>query len=402
MGNVLHFQECSFCGKHKNIVKKLIVGESTAICNDCVEMCNDLLKDDPLVESTPNSTLYPDDICAYLDQHVIGQEHAKMILSVAVANHYKRINNNSDAVTVQKSNVLIVGPTGSGKTLLAKTVAQYLDVPFVIADATSLTEAGYVGDDVESMIVRLVSAADGDIEKAQRGIIFIDEVDKIARKSESASITRDVSGEGVQQALLKLVEGTICRVPQGSKRKNPNSEMLEVNTTNILFIAGGAFVGLNDIVAKRIDGNSIGFGVTVKGSNESEQYLDRVTPDDLTKFGMIPEFTGRFTNRVAIRELSKDQLVNVLTGVKNSYIKQYQYLLSLDDIQLTFTSDAINKIAENCIKLKTGARGLQSELERVLLVHMYSIKQYVQNNIKNITITEDLVENPQIITQEKK
>lgn len=403
MGEVLHFQECSFCGKHKNVVKKLIVGESTAICSDCVEMCVDLLTDEETHEEikSKSGSLYPDDIKSFLDQYVIGQEHAKMILSVAVSNHYKRINNKDANVKIQKSNVLILGPTGSGKTLLAKTVANYLDVPFVIADATSLTEAGYVGDDVESMIVRLLAAADGDVEKAQRGIVFIDEIDKIARKSESASITRDVSGEGVQQALLKLVEGTICRVPQSSKRKNPNSEMIEVDTTNILFIAGGAFVGLSDIVSTRIDGNSIGFGANVKNSKKDDNYLPRVTPDDLTKFGMIPEFTGRFTNRVAINELSKQQLIEILTNVKHSYVDQYHYLLGLDDIELTFDNEAIDQIAENCLKLKTGARGLQSEIERVLLMHMYNVQNYIKNDIKKINITRDLVINPKSLLEIK-
>ena len=403
MGEVLHFQECSFCGKHKNVVKKLIVGESTAICSDCVEMCVDLLTDEDAHQEIKPKTgsLYPDDIKTFLDQYVIGQEHAKMILSVAVSNHYKRINNKDANVKIQKSNVLILGPTGSGKTLLAKTVANYLDVPFVVADATSLTEAGYVGDDVESMIVRLLAAAEGDVEKAQRGIVFIDEIDKIARKSESASITRDVSGEGVQQALLKLVEGTNCRIPQSSKRKNPNSEMIEVDTTNILFIAGGAFVGLADIVSTRIDGNSIGFEASVKNTKKDDSYLPKVTPDDLTKFGMIPEFTGRFTNRVAINELSKQQLVEILTNVKHSYVDQYHYLLGLDDIELTFDNDAIDQIAENCLKLKTGARGLQSEIERVLLIHMYNVQNYIKLDIKKINITRDLVINPSSLLEIK-
>jgi ATP-dependent Clp protease ATP-binding subunit ClpX len=400
MTSVVHFQECSFCGKHKNIVKKLIVGEASAICNDCVDMCVDLLKDEeePVLTSAPHS-LFPDDVKKYLDQYIIGQDRAKMIISVAVCNHYKRINNKSDTVTVQKSNVLILGPTGSGKTLLAKTVAKYLDVPFVVADATSLTEAGYVGDDVESMIVRLVAAADGDIERAQRGIVFIDEIDKIARKSESASITRDVSGEGVQQALLKLVEGTICRIPQSGKRKNPNSDMIEVDTTNILFIAGGAFVGLSDLIANRMDGNSIGFAAKITNQKKSESYLEHVTPDDLTKFGMIPEFTGRFTSRVSINELTKEQLIAILKEVRNSYIAQYHFLLGIDNIELHFEEGAIEKIAENCLKLKTGARGLHTEIERVLLPHMYSVQKYRNASIDKINITQGLVEEPKSLLE---
>lgn len=402
MGDVLHFQECSFCGKHKNFVKKLIVGDGSAICNDCVDMCVDLLKDgEEVVEKKANNSLYPDDIKAFLDQYIIGQDKAKMILSVAVSNHYKRINNKNENVFIQKANVLILGPTGSGKTLLAKTVAKFLDVPFVVADATSLTEAGYVGDDVESMIIRLVAAADGDIERAKRGIVFIDEIDKIARKSESASITRDVSGEGVQQALLKLVEGTICRIPQSGRRKNPNSDMLEVDTTDILFIAGGAFVGLSELIARRIDGNSIGFAASVKSEKVEEFYLDKVLPDDLTKFGMIPEFTGRFTSRVAISELTKEQLIQILTSVKSNYIDQYHFLLGLDDIELAFSTEAIEQMAENCLTLKTGARGLHSEIERILLPHMFNVQKYGENGIKKINITKDLVDNPRSLLENK-
>lgn len=401
MSNILHFQECSFCGKHKNAVKKLIVGEGTAICSDCVDLCSELLLSDTELDQPQTksaNSLYPDDIKSYLDQYIIGQERAKMIISVAVGNHYKRINNTAENITIQKSNVLICGPTGSGKTLLAKTVAKYLDVPFVIADATSLTEAGYVGDDVESMIGRLVAAADGDVERAQRGIVFIDEIDKIARKSESASITRDVSGEGVQQALLKLIEGTVCRIPQSGKRKNPQSEMTEVDTSNILFIAGGAFVGLEDIVARRLDGNGIGFAAKMSDPT-TENYLDYLSPDDLSKFGMIPEIVGRFTNRVNITDLTKEQLIKILTDVKNSYIQQYEFLLGLDGIQLEFTPEAIEQIAENCLELKTGARGLHSEIERVLLPHMFDIQTYVKQDVKLINITKDLVINPRLLVE---
>lgn len=402
MASVYSLTECGFCGKHRNVVKKLIVSENTAICDECIELCNDLLREDPDIPIRDLAdSPYPDDIKAHLDQYIIGQDYAKMVLSVAVANHYKRINHKSDTINIQKSNVLVIGPTGSGKTLLAKTVAKYLDVPFVIADATSLTEAGYVGDDVESMISRLLMAADNDIERAERGIIFIDEVDKIARKSESASITRDVSGEGVQQALLKLVEGTICRIPHGGKRKNPNTDMLEVDTSNILFIGGGAFVGLSDIIANRIDGNSIGFGASITDKNSEINYLERVTPDDLMKFGMIPEFTGRFTSRVVVNELTREQLIQILTSVKNSYIEQYVYLFSLDKIELVFEESAIEQIADNCLKLKTGARGLHSEIDRVLMPHMFNIQKYIKNGITKIVIDQNAVNDPKSLIEEE-
>jgi ATP-dependent Clp protease ATP-binding subunit ClpX len=291
---------------------------------------------------------------------------------------------------------LLIGPTGSGKTLLAKSVAKYLNVPFVVADATNLTEAGYVGEDVESMVSMLLALSDNDVKKAERGIVFIDEIDKIARKSESTSITRDVSGEGVQQALLKLVEGTKCRVSIAGKRKHPQGETVEVDTKNILFIAGGAFVGLENVIKNRTQGTTIGFGAEVKSKDEAQD-LSKVTPDDLTRFGMIPEFIGRFTTTCALEQLTLDQLVNVLTNIKNSFIEQYKYLLSLDNIELTFTDEAIRKIAQNCIDLKTGARGLHTELERILLPHMFHTKKYKENNITKLTIDEDLVNDPKEI-----
>jgi ATP-dependent Clp protease ATP-binding subunit ClpX len=339
-------------------------------------------------------SLYPDDIKAFLDQYIIGQDNAKITLSVAVSNHYKRINHKSRDIEIQKSNVLILGPTGSGKTLLAKTVAKYLDVPFVVADATSLTEAGYVGSDVESMISMLLQKADGDIEKAQKGIIFIDEIDKISRKSESASITRDVSGEGVQQALLKLVEGTVCTAPQNSSRKHPGKDMIEVDTTDILFIAGGAFVGLDDIISRRMDGSSIGFGAPIKNKNESETMLKSITPDDLTKFGMIPEFVGRFPTIVSIETLDKQELMSILTKVKNNFIDQYMYLFYLDGLELRFEEEALDLIVEETLKMNTGARGLQGQMEKVLLPHLYNVKKYIEGDIKTVTITGELVKNP--------
>lgn len=402
MGSIYSLTECGFCGKHRNVVKKLIVSENTAICDECIDLCVDLLRDDPDIPIRDLSdSPYPDDIKNHLDQYVIGQNYAKMVLSVAVANHYKRINHKSDLINVQKSNVLVIGPTGSGKTLLAKTVAKYLDVPFVIADATSLTEAGYVGDDVESMISRLLMAADNDVDRAERGIIFIDEVDKIARKSESVSITRDVSGEGVQQALLKLVEGTLCRIPQGGKRKHPSTDMIEVDTSNILFIGGGAFVGLADIIANRVDGNSIGFGANITDKNTEINYLEQVTPDDLMKFGMIPEFTGRFTSRVVVNELTREQLIQILTDVKNNYIEQYAYLFSLDKTELVFEYSAIEQIAENCLNLKTGARGLHSEIDRVLMPHMFNIQKYIKNGISRIVIDQNMVNDPKSLLREE-
>lgn len=388
---------CSFCGSHKDAVKKLVVGGDVAICSDCVSLCQDLIVDDQFDTDDKTQPEYdPESIKDYLDQHVIGQDDAKIVLSVAIANHYKRITNPPKDLEIQKGNVLIVGPTGSGKTLLAKTAAKYLKVPFIVADATSLTEAGYVGDDVESMITMLINAANGDKAQAERGIIFIDEIDKIARKSESTSITRDVSGEGVQQALLKLVEGTICRVSSAGGRKHPGSDLSEIDTKNILFIAGGAFVGLKEVIGNRLNGTSIGFGANIK-DNKVEGNLANVTPDDLTKFGMIPEFIGRFTTTVSISELNKEQLIHILTDVKNSYISQYKYLFKLDDIELIFSDDALEQIAENTLKLKTGARGLHTEIERVLMTHMFNTKNYKKNKIKVLNINKEQVNNPKPI-----
>jgi ATP-dependent Clp protease ATP-binding subunit ClpX len=391
---------CSFCGKHKDSVAKLIVGADVSICNECVDLCQTLLKEELIEKSKEitDDTLDPRAIKDHLDQYVIGQDHAKMVLSVAIANHYKRIANADPDTEIEKANILMLGPTGSGKTLLARTVARYLDVPFVIADATSLTEAGYVGDDVESLITRLYTAAGGDVAKTQRGIVFVDEIDKISRRGESASITRDVSGEGVQQALLKLVEGTKCRItPQGG-RKHPAGETVEIDTANILFIAGGAFVGLDKIVKSRVKGTSIGFNARVSEDKENN-HLDQTTPEDLIKFGMIPEFVGRFPSWVALSELSKADLIRILQDVKHSYVSQYQWIFKRDQVELKFSADSLDLIAERTIANKTGARGLHSELERVLLPHMYNLTRYRKGGIQTLNINTDLVNNPESLRE---
>ena len=386
---------CSFCNKEKDIVSKLIVSDSVAICNECVALCQDLLNDTPSApaeKSTSTKILDPQDLKHFLDQYVIGQEQAKIMLSVAIVNHYKRITCTDPDREISKANILMIGPTGSGKTLLARSVAKYLDVPFAIADATSITEAGYVGDDVESLISRLYLSSGNDIEKTQRGIVFVDEIDKIARKSESTSITRDVSGEGVQQALLKLVEGTKCRIPAGGGRKHPAGDMIEIDTTNILFIAGGAFVGIDKIIKNRMTGTSIGFNSPIKTQKAVD--LNLVMPDDLVKFGMIPEFVGRFPGTVTLKDLTKDDLLKILTEVKNNYVDQYTWLFQQDGIDLKFSTSALDCIIERATHSGTGARALHSEIERALLPHMFSLRRYCDNGINCVDIDADQINNP--------
>ena len=384
---------CSFCAKHKDQVSRLIVSHDVAICSECIELCNNLLKDNkkPEVKSKFSITV-PDplEIKKYLDQYVIGQDRAKVVLSVAVTNHFKRISRGG--TDLQKSNVLMIGPTGTGKTLMASTVARYLNVPFVIADATTLTEAGYVGDDVESLIARLYTAADGNIEQCQRGIVFLDEIDKIARKSESSTVTKDVSGEGVQQALLKLVEGTKCRIPISGTRKSSQQDTVEIDTTNILFVASGAFVGLEKIIQTRKQGTAIGFNSTIQNLSESD--LNEVTPDDLVRYGMIPEFVGRFGSYVNLQGLTKAQLISILTEIRNNFVEQYQWLFDQDGVALKFDTESLDLIAERTLVTKTGARGLHTELERILLPHMFDLPRYNKQNILSITINKTQVNTP--------
>ena len=383
---------CNFCNKHKDQVGKLIVGHNVGICNECVEFCHGLLlSKEHAVKSTAQSVLDPREIHRYLDQYVIGQSGAKIVLSVAIANHYKRIGNVDPENEIQKANILMTGPTGTGKTLMARTVAKYLDVPFVIADATTLTEAGYVGDDVDSLIARLYHASGNDVERTQRGIVFLDEVDKIARKGESSTVSRDVSGEGVQQALLKLIEGTRCKVPNQGVRKTSNSETIDIDTANILFIVGGAFVGLDTVIKTRTQGTSMGFG---SGATTKEKVSEAITPDDLVRYGMIPEFVGRFPSIIQLEELTKSQLITILTEVKNNLVEQYRWLFNQDGVSLDFDADSIDLIAERTITTKTGARGLHTELERVLLPHMYNLKDYQSRSILKIAIDKTQVTTP--------